>query len=179
MALFSQCAFALFHSVTYLNSSNSCPWISKDENRSPLWVLARSSLIKFLLLSSPSRQLSQLASQQRYKDQASTKNLLPYQGEYIIYITPSNTVRERRSFCVCKFTRRAAFVIAHDKLYHPVLPEVSPSFCHDGLVHSQFYDDGLALNMVYHDVIAFDGLALSPAISPQFLRHVLLHTAAN
>ena len=59
------------------------------------------------------------------------------------------------------------------------MPEVSPSFCHDGLAHSQLYDDGLALNMVYHDVIAFDGLALSPAISPQILRHVLLHTAAN
>ena len=49
---------------------------------------ARSFLIKFLLLSSPSRQLSQLASQQRYQDQASTKNLLPYQGEYITYIKP-------------------------------------------------------------------------------------------
>ena len=56
------------------------------------------------------------------------------------------------------------FVIAHDKLYYPVLPEVSPLLCHDGLAHSQFYDDGLAHIELYPEVspsLCHDGLAHS------------------
>jgi len=93
---------------------------------------------------------------------------------------------------VCKFTRRAAFVIAHDKLYHLVLPEVSPSFCHDGLAHSQSYDDGLAHIEMYpevspsfcHDGLAHsqsydDGLAhieLYPEVSPSLCHDGLAHS---
>ena len=91
-----------------------------------------------------------------------------------------------------KFTRRVAFVIAHDKLYHLVLPEVSPSFCHDGLAHSQSYDDGLAHIEMYlevspsfcHDGLAHsqsydDGLAhieLYPEVSPSLCHDGLAHS---
>jgi len=84
------------------------------------------------------------------------------------------------------------FVIAHDKLYYPVLPEVSPLLCHDGLAHSQFYDDGLAHIELYpevspslcHDGLAHsqfydDGLAhieLYPEVSPSLCHDGLAHS---
>ena len=62
------------------------------------------------------------------------------------------------------FTRWVAFVIAHDNLYQPDLPEVSPSFCHDGLAHSQSYNVGLA------------HIELHPEVSPSFCHDGLTHS---